>query len=150
MLPGEQMGTGIEKFFVNTLDRNGRGHRPDVQIPVHAFGSGRSEASDLSGDYDDCYNGLLYSQWYHNYASPVPTQRSTVSSSSSSQTQKKSARDALSWFVKFKRSIFHPMGANVFIPGLPFSHPCSVQLPAATDGMTKSIGTGTYVIPDMV
>ncbi|XVF00370.1 hypothetical protein REPUB_Repub03eG0279700 [Reevesia pubescens] len=149
MLPGEIMGMGLEKFFINTLDRNGRGQRPDVQIPVHAFGTGRSEASDLSGDYDGYYNCLLYSQWYHNYALPVPSQPSAVSSSS--QTQKKSAWDALRRFVRCKRNIFYWRGTNVFIPRLPFSHPCALQLPAATygiDKMTKSRGTGTY-IPDV-
>ena len=150
MLPGENMGVGLEKFFVNTLGRNGRGQRPDVQIPVHAFGTGRSEVSDLSGEYDSHYNVLLYSQWYHNHALSVPTQPSTVSSSS--QTQKKNAWDALRRFVRCKRDIFYRRGTNVFIPRLPFSHHCAFQLPAATYGiekMTKSRGTGTY-IPDMV
>ncbi|XVF81943.1 hypothetical protein PTKIN_Ptkin16aG0002900 [Pterospermum kingtungense] len=139
MLPGEKMGIGIEKFFVNTLDRNGRGQRPDVKIPVHAFGTGKSEVSDLTGDYDGYYNDLLYSQWYHDHALPVPTQRST--DSSSSQTQKK----------KCKRNIFGSRGTNVFIPRLSSSHPPSVQSPAATHGideMTESRGTGTY-LPDM-
>ncbi|XP_022764860.1 uncharacterized protein LOC111310036 [Durio zibethinus] len=149
MLPGENMGMGLEKFFVNTLDRNGRGQRPDVQVPVHAFGTGRSEVSDLSGDYDGYYNCLLYSHWFHSYALPVPTQPITVSSSS--QTQKKSAWDALRRFVRCKGNIFFRRGTNVFIPKLPFSHPRALQLPAATygiDKMTKSRGTGTY-IPDV-
>ncbi|XWS65603.1 hypothetical protein CRYUN_Cryun05aG0127800 [Craigia yunnanensis] len=149
MLPGENMGVGLEKFFVNTLGRNGRGQRPDVQSPVHAFGTGRSEVSDLRGNYDGHYNVLLYSQWYHNYVSSVPSQPSTVSSSS--QTQKKNAWDAICRFVRCKRNIFYRRGTNVFIPRLPFSHPCALQLPAATYGiekMTKSRGTGTY-IPDM-
>ncbi|XVF41223.1 hypothetical protein PTKIN_Ptkin01aG0263300 [Pterospermum kingtungense] len=148
MLPGENMGAGLEKFFVNTLGRNGRGLRPDVQIPVHAFGSGRSETSDLSGDFDGYYNGLLYSKWYHNYALLVPGQPSTVSSSS--QTQKKSAWNAVRRFVGCKQNVFTRRGTNVFIPRLPFSHPSALRLPAATygaDEMTKSRGTGTY-IPD--
>ncbi|XVE86038.1 hypothetical protein DITRI_Ditri18aG0004300 [Diplodiscus trichospermus] len=149
MLPGENMGVELEKFFINTLDRNGRGQRPDVQIPVHAFGTGKSEVSDLSGDYEGYYNGLLYSQWYHEYALPVPAQPSTVLSSS--QTQKKSAWDALRWLVRRKRNNFYQRGTDVFIPRPPFSHPCAVHLPASTcgiDKMTKSRGTGTY-IPDM-
>ncbi|KAE8655533.1 Melibiase family protein isoform 1 [Hibiscus syriacus] len=152
MLPGENMGMGLEKFFVNTLDRNGRGQRPDVRIPVHAFGSGKSEVSDLSGDCDGYCNGLLYSQWYHYYAVNVPLQpTTTVSSSSSSQSQKHSAWDALRRLVRCKRNNFNRKGTNVFIPRLPFSHPTALRLTASTygmDNMTKFRGTGTY-IPDM-
>ncbi|XP_038995265.1 uncharacterized protein LOC120119516 [Hibiscus syriacus] len=153
MLPGENMGMGLEKLFVNTLDRNGRGQRPDVQIPVHAFGTGKSEVSDLSAVYDGYCNGLLYSQWYHYYAVNVPLQPTTTvsSSSSSSQTQKHSAWDALRRLVRCKRNNFNRKGSNVFIPKLPFSHPTALRLPAATygmDNMTKSRGTGTY-IPDV-
>ncbi|GMI72465.1 hypothetical protein like AT3G56320 [Hibiscus trionum] len=151
MLPGENMGMGLEKFFVNTLDRNGRGQRPDVQIPVHAFGTGKSEVSDLCGDYDGYYNGLLYSQWYHYYAMNVPVQPTTSVSSSSSQTPKHGALDAIRRLVRYKRNIFYQKGMNAFIPRLPFYHPCALQLPAAAygiDNMTKSRGTGTY-IPNM-
>ncbi|XP_007011348.2 PREDICTED: uncharacterized protein LOC18587491 isoform X1 [Theobroma cacao] len=149
MLPGENMGRGLENFFINTLGRNGRGQRPDVQIPVPAFGTGRSEESDLSGDYDGYYNGLIYSQRYHNNDLPATAQPSSVSSSS--QTQKKSTWEALRQFVRCKRNIFYWKATNVIIPSLSFSHPCAPQLPAATfgiDKMAKSRGTGTY-IPDM-
>ncbi|OMO63660.1 hypothetical protein CCACVL1_22365 [Corchorus capsularis] len=148
MLPGENMGMGLEKFFINTLERNGKGQRPDVQVPLPAFGTGRSEESDLSGDYDGYYNALIYSQWYHSNVLSVPVQLSAASPSS--HTPKKSAWDALRRFVRGKRNIFYRRGTNVFIPRLPISHPCALQLPAATSGidkMTKSRGTGTY-IPD--
>ncbi|KAK8674781.1 hypothetical protein V6N13_032884 [Hibiscus sabdariffa] len=148
-LPGETMGVGLEKFFVNTLDRNGRGQRPDVQIPVHAFGTGKSEISDLSGDYDGYYNGLLYSQWYHHCALNVPVHPTTPVSSS--QTQKHGARDALHRLVRCKRNTFCRKGTDVFIPRLPFSHPCALRLPASTSGidnMSEWRGTGTN-IPDM-
>ncbi|XVE90977.1 hypothetical protein DITRI_Ditri20bG0118800 [Diplodiscus trichospermus] len=150
MLPGENMGVGLEKFFANTLGRNGRGQRPDVKTPVHAFGTGRSEVFDLTGDYDHHYNNLSCSRWYHNCPSSVPAQPSVLSSSS--QTEKKSAWDALRQFVRCKQNIFNWRGSNLFIPRLPFSHPCASQLAAATygiDKMTKSRGTGTY-IPDVV
>ncbi|KAK8575727.1 hypothetical protein V6N13_033016 [Hibiscus sabdariffa] len=146
MLPGENMGVRLEKFFVNTLDRNGRGQRPDVQIPVHAFGTGKSEVSDLSGDYDGHYNGLLYSQWYHYYALNAPVHPTTPVSSSSSQPQKHGAWDALRRLVSGKRNTFNRKGTDVFIPRSPFSHPRALQLPAAAygiDNMTKLRGTGT-------
>lgn len=146
MLPGENMGGGLEKYFINTLGRNGRGQRPDVQIPVHAFGTGRCEMSDLSGDFDCYYNGLLYSKWYHGML--VPGQPCSVSSS---QTQKKSAWDALRQFVRCKQNVVTSRGTNVFIPRPTFIHP-SLQSPAATygiDNMTMSRGTCSY-IPDRV
>uniref|UniRef100_A0A2P2MG45 Uncharacterized protein MANES_07G140200 n=1 Tax=Rhizophora mucronata TaxID=61149 RepID=A0A2P2MG45_RHIMU len=68
MLPAESIGTGLEKFFVNTLDRNGRGERPDVPVPVPAFGTGRSEVSDLCGDYSSYSTGLLHSQWQNVFS----------------------------------------------------------------------------------
>ncbi|KHG02828.1 DEP domain-containing 5 [Gossypium arboreum] len=148
MLPGENMGMALEKFFVNTLDRNGRGQRPDVQIPVHAFGTGKSEVCDLSGDYNGYYNGLLYSQWYHNYALNLPYHPTALSSSSSSQTHRYSAWDALRRLVRCKRNSSYRKGTNVFIPRPPYSHPSALQLPAATYGATKSRGTGTF-FPDM-
>ncbi|KAG4196570.1 hypothetical protein ERO13_A06G179700v2 [Gossypium hirsutum] len=148
MLPGENMGMALEKFFVNTLDRNGRGQRPDVQIPVHAFGTGKSEVCDLSGDYNGYYNGLLYSQWYHNYALNLPYHPTALSSSSSSQTHRYSAWDALRRLVRCKRNSYYRKGTNVFIPRPPYSHPSALQLPAATYGATKSRGTGTF-FPDM-
>ncbi|KAE8724297.1 Melibiase family protein isoform 1 [Hibiscus syriacus] len=146
MLPGENMGIGLEKFFVNTLNRNGRGQRPDVQIPVHAFGTGKSEVSRLSGDFDVYYNALLYSQWYHYYALNVPVMPATTVSSPS-QTPKHGAWDALRLFVRCKRNTFYRKGMNVFIPRLQFVHPFALQLPAAygIDNMTKSRGTGTYI-----
>ncbi|CAJ1974566.1 unnamed protein product [Sphenostylis stenocarpa] len=55
-LPGEEMGAALEEFFFFTLDRNGKGERADVDIPVSAFGTGRSEKSILDGDHDN-YNG---------------------------------------------------------------------------------------------
>ncbi|KAK8612100.1 hypothetical protein V6N13_092219 [Hibiscus sabdariffa] len=146
MLPGENMGVRLEKFFVNTLDRNGRGQRPDVQIPVHAFGTGKSEVSDLSGDYDGYYNGLLYSQWYHYHALNAPVHPTTPVSSS--QPQKHGAWDSLRRLVSCKRNTFNRKGTDVFIPRLPFSHPRALQLPAATygiDNMTKLRGTGTNI-----
>ncbi|XP_039060932.1 uncharacterized protein LOC120205057 [Hibiscus syriacus] len=149
MLPGEKMGIGLENFFVNTLNRNGRGQRPDVQVPVHAFGTGKSEVSRLSGDFDVYCNGLLYSQWYHYYALNVPVMPATTVSSPS-QTPKHGAWDALRWFVRCKRNTFYRKGTNFFIPRLQFAHPFALQLPAAygIDNMTKSRGTGTY-IPNM-
>ncbi|KAG5224438.1 Melibiase family protein [Salix suchowensis] len=108
-LPGEAMGGRLEKFFVNTLDRNGRGQRPDADVPVPAFGTGRSEASNLNGDYDS----LLHGQWYHNYALHVPQPSSP---SSPSQIKQKSSRDVLPQLLQSKQNIFSQRGTEVFFP----------------------------------
>jgi hypothetical protein len=143
------MGTRLEKFFMNTLDRNGKGQRPDAEVPVPAFGTGRSEASDLSGDYDKYYSGLLHGQWYHNYALPVPPLPSPPSPPS--QIKQKSARDVLPQLLQSKQNVFSHRGTDVFLPW-PQCHPFASQLQDAASGIDttrKSRGTGTY-IPDMV
>ncbi|OAY46386.1 uncharacterized protein LOC110619339 isoform X3 [Manihot esculenta] len=149
MLPGESMGARLEKFFVNTLDRNGRGERLDTQVPVPAFGTGRSEVSNLTGDYDNDYIGLLQGQWYHNYSMPVSPQISPPSSPS--QIQQRSTWDIMSQFLQHKQNAFFQRGKNVYIPRLVPYHPYGLHLYATTSGineMGKSRGTGTY-IPDV-
>ncbi|KAM7277371.1 hypothetical protein ACFE04_019237 [Oxalis oulophora] len=61
-LKEERVTTEINKFFSNTLDRNGRGTRCDIQIPISAFGMQRSGPSDLSGDYARHLKNLQYSK----------------------------------------------------------------------------------------
>ena len=148
MLPGESVGGALEKFFMNTLDRNGRGQRPDVHVPVPAFGVGRSEISDLSGDYDSFYGGLQYGQWYHDCTLPVSLQPCSIPS----QMWNKSVPDALAWSVRGNQNINHRKGTDVFVPRLQLCNPNDSQLSASTFSIRKtgrSRGTGTY-IPDMV
>lgn len=150
MLPGESIGIGLEKFFLNTLDRNGKGQRPDAQVLVSVFGTGRYEESDLCGEFNSYYNSLLYGQWYHDYTLPVPFQLSP--SSPPSEIRNRSAWDSLRQFVRCKRNLFYRWGTEVFVPRLQFCHPYVSRLSGATfnvDEVEKSRGTGTY-IPDMV
>ncbi|CAK7339962.1 unnamed protein product [Dovyalis caffra] len=146
-LPGEVMGARLDKFFSNTLERNGKGQRPDADVPVPAFGTGRSEASDLSGDCDKYYSGLLHGQCYHNYALPVPQPSPP---SPPSQIKQTGARDVLPQLLRNKQNVFAQRGTDVFLPR-PQCHPYASQLQGATSGVDtarKSRGTGTY-IPDM-
>ncbi|GAY40579.1 hypothetical protein CUMW_053040 [Citrus unshiu] len=139
-------GMGLEKFFINTLERNGKGLRPDVQVPIHAFGCGKSEAADLSGDYDSYYNGLLYGQCYHDYTLPVTAQFSPPSPPS--QIPSRSAWDVLCQYVQGKGNLVYQWGTEVFVPRLPFCHPYASQVRASTfstDEGEKSRGTGTYI-----
>ncbi|XP_044509444.1 uncharacterized protein LOC123228201 isoform X3 [Mangifera indica] len=149
MLPGESIGIGLEKFFLNTLERNGKGQRPDALVPVSVFGTGKYEESDLSGDFNGYYNGLLYGQWCHDYTLPIPFPLSP--SSPPSQVRNGSAWDSLRQFVRCKGNMFYQWGTEVFVPRLPFCHPYVSRSSGATfnvDAVEKSRGTGTY-IPDM-
>lgn len=74
MLPMEKMVQELEAFFLNTLDRNGRGLRMDVDAPVPTFGTGKFDNFSLNGEFDSYYNDFLYGQWHqeHNLASDQP------------------------------------------------------------------------------
>ncbi|KAJ0259451.1 NTP_transf_2 domain-containing protein [Hirschfeldia incana] len=64
-LRGETVGWKLKKFFANSLERNGKGRRLDVEEPVTAFGTGRSELSELRGDFEGCFESLVYGKWFH-------------------------------------------------------------------------------------
>ncbi|KAF4363445.1 hypothetical protein F8388_016573 [Cannabis sativa] len=144
MLPGVGLGVGLEEFFTNTLDRNGRGERPDIQAPVPAFGTGRCELYELSGDYESYYGGLQYTQWYHDYFI-------TISMQSNQTLSYVWDESTLSWTVQPNQNGFQRLGTELYVPSMPLYHPNLSLLPAATfhpSIMGKSRGTGTY-IPDM-
>ncbi|XP_010554909.1 PREDICTED: uncharacterized protein LOC104824500 [Tarenaya hassleriana] len=67
---GAGMGTGIEEFFFNSIERNGKGERMDAEVPVNVFGTGKSDASNLSGDFMLHYRSLLSGQLFHGYQMP--------------------------------------------------------------------------------
>lgn len=138
------MGAALEKFFHNTLDRNGKGQRPDVPVPVPAFGTGRCEEPVLSGDYDSYYGGLQYSQLYHNYSMPFAAYQFFPSSPSQIDVHALSTQQ--NW------SMFYQMGTDLYVPIQTFYHPNASQQFEATFSVEekgRSRGTGTY-IPDMV
>jgi len=130
------MGAALENFFFSTLDRNGKGERADVDVPVSPFGTGRSEECVLRGDGESYYGGLQYIQLYRNYAMPV-----TVHSSSSSRP---SQDDILALSRQQNWSMFYQGGTDVYIPGQTLYH----RTYSLEEG-GKSRGTGTY-IPDLV
>ncbi|KAL2564816.1 hypothetical protein AAZX31_19G082700 [Glycine max] len=134
-LPGETMGAALEKFFFSTLDRNGKGERADVDVPVSPFGIGRSIESVLCGDCESYFGGLQYVQLYRNYALPV-----TVHSSSPSSP---SQDDILASSTHQNWSMFYQGGTDVYIPAQTLYHPTY-----SLEGRGKSRGTGTY-IPDL-
>ncbi|KAK7353539.1 hypothetical protein VNO80_18988 [Phaseolus coccineus] len=147
-LPGENMGSALEKFFFCTLERNGKGERADVDIPVCPFGTGRSEGSVLNGDYGSYYFDSQCLQPYPNYSMPVTTVHSSSPSSPShndmfaiSTQQNWSEGDFLT--LQQNWSMFYQSGSNVYIPTQALYHPTY-----SLDEGVKSRGTGTY-IPDL-
>ncbi|RDY07030.1 hypothetical protein CR513_08906, partial [Mucuna pruriens] len=148
-LPGENMGAELEKFFFNTLDRNGKGERADVNVPVSPFGTGRSEESVLHEDCDSYYGGLQYGQLYRNYAMPVTVHSSSPSPPSqddirSLPTQQNwSEGDVLGLTMQQNWSMFYQSSTDVYIPDQRLYHPTY-----SLEEGGKSRGTGTY-IPDL-
>ncbi|KAG2328821.1 hypothetical protein Bca4012_021549 [Brassica carinata] len=125
-LPGETMGWRLERFFGNSLERNGKGQRQDVNDPVTAFGTGRSELSELSGDFEGYFGRLVYGQMYHSHRDA-------------------SAWDVVRHLVSYRKNEFYLRSLN----GSTSMHP--MPLHSLTNGcqnIGKMRGTGTY-IPDM-
>ncbi|PNX93390.1 nucleotidyltransferase domain protein [Trifolium pratense] len=107
-LPGQSIGGALEVFFMNTLNRNGKGLRADIDVPVPAFGTGKSEEPVLVGDCDGYYGGLEYVQLYRNHAMPLvahPSSPSTpfdsVAHSSSPLIQFDGVAHSSSPFIQF-------------------------------------------------
>lgn len=145
------MGEALEKFFFDTLQRNGKGERADVDVPVSPFGTGRFEESVLSGDYDSYYGWSQYVQQYPNYAMPVttvpshfpsPPHQDNILALSTQLNWSEGDFPALS--AQQNWSMFYQSGTNVYIPGQTLFHP---TYSLGKGG--RSRGTGTY-IPDLV
>jgi len=139
-LPGQRMGGALEVFFMNTLNRNGKGQRPDIDVPIPAFGTGKSEESVLVGDCDSYYGGLKYVQLCRNYAMPLVAQPIPPSP----QFDADMLASQQNWYMYYHR------GADIYVPSQTFFHPNVHPQPTyGLDEIRKSRGTGTY-IPDMV
>lgn len=120
------MGWKLEKFFSSSLERNGKGQRQDVEEPVIAFGTGRSESSELGGDFEGYFKSLVYGKWFHG-----ETQHKWIP-----QGQDTSSWDIVRWFVNGQKNVFHCRNLNN-------------GSSTSSQNMRRSRGTGTY-IPEMV
>ncbi|KAG7561076.1 polymerase nucleotidyl transferase domain [Arabidopsis thaliana x Arabidopsis arenosa] len=139
-LPGATMGWRLERFFRNSLERNGKGQRQDVYDPVTAFGTGRSELSELSGDFEGYFGRLVYGQ-IHGYSLPGTFQHGYIPVSS--QVTDPSGWDIVRHLVTYRKNEFYLKSLNVSTSTQPFPlH----SLPNGCQNMRR--GTGTY-IPDM-
>lgn len=133
------MGAALEMFFMNTLNRNGKGQRPDIDVPVPAFGTGRFEEPVLVGDCDSYYGGLQYVQLYRNYAMPPIGQLNSPST----------LFDADMLALQQNWYMYYHRGTDLYVPRQPIFHPNPPQATYGLEEIGKSRGTGTY-IPDMV
>ncbi|CAA7060458.1 unnamed protein product [Microthlaspi erraticum] len=143
-LPGETMGWRLEKFFRNSLERNGKGQRQDVNDPVTAFGTGRSELSELGGNFEGYFERLVYGQMYHGYSLPGTFQDSYAPVAS--QAKDPSSWDVVRHLVTYRKNEFYRRGLNISSTS---TQPFPLHsLANGSQNMGKTRGTGTY-IPDM-
>ncbi|KAK9741831.1 hypothetical protein RND81_03G131700 [Saponaria officinalis] len=63
-LSPEKIGVGLEKFFINTLERNGKGKRVDVLVPVPPYGS---QVTTTKNNDNDLLAGIQYGPWFDGY-----------------------------------------------------------------------------------
>lgn len=142
-LPGQRMGAALERFFMNTLNRNGKGQRPDIDFPVPAFGTERFVEPVLYGDSDSFYGGIRYVQSGRNYGAPPPPLPGSPTSPSQADTLALQAHQ--NWSMLYQR------GTNVYAPKQAHYPPNSnaSHAPYSLEEAGKSRGTGPY-IPDMV
>lgn len=108
------MGAALEKFFFSTLDRNGKGERADVDVPVSPFGTGRSEECVLRGDCESYYGGLQYIQLYRNY---------TMLVAAHSNSLRPYKDDILALSRQQNWDMIYQGGTNVYVPEQTLYHP---------------------------
>lgn len=132
------MGKELKKFFATTLEWNGRGQRPDVQVPVSMFGAEKVEISDLSGDADTSLDSLHYFHWYLSntllfniHPSPPPLATPSLNNS----------RDALGRVVQFSQNSFLQRNPCMFATE-EHSYFLNKQLHVADYGVNKLLSRG--------
>ncbi|CAH2058611.1 unnamed protein product, partial [Thlaspi arvense] len=107
---------------LETGERNGKGQRLDVEEPVVAFGTGRSELSKLRGDYERYFKCLIYAKCFHGEAQLwIP------------QGKDSKHWDIVRWFMATQKNVCYWTTMN--------GSTC-------VQNVRKSRGTGTY-IPEM-
>lgn len=122
------MGGALEVFFMNTLNRNRKGQRPDIDVPVPAFGMGKSEEPVLVGDCDSFYGGLQHVQMYPNYDVPLAPPISPPIPFDANMLKLQQ-----NWLRYYHR------GTNVYVPRQTFFHPNARSHPSySLDEIGKS------------
>lgn len=140
MLPPEKIAKGLENFFVNTLERNGRRRRADLLVPVPAHGAGGSEISSSIVDGDDLLTGIQYDMWLNGYGIISPIQLNPLATPQVWSNE---------WVemgqnMPFDQNIYYDVDGS---PPSSVDSPRSFQLTVAVseEEKGKSRGTGLYI-----
>lgn len=141
MLPLQNIQNGLEKFFKDTLERNGKGRRADVIVPVDEYGSNTSTGN--SG-HDHLLSGIHYGLWFHDYGMMYPVLPETSENSRvwSSQWVDMGQNVQLDHSMYNNVNQSPPSSVNR-VTSFPQTNAASVK------EKWKSRGTGTY-IPNLV
>lgn len=142
--PMSRIGQELENFFKNTLDRNGRGERPDMEdhlFPV--FGTGKFVTPSLYGEIDSFYSNLMHIRWQQQQ------QLGGFGWPSSSSEQSCTSQSSHNRAVLQYQSRNNQKASSVYVP-----RACSVEQACVpkSSGISEppvSKGTGTF-IPIMV
>ncbi|GMH30521.1 hypothetical protein Nepgr_032364 [Nepenthes gracilis] len=140
MLPPENMGKRLEKFFATTLERNGRGRRPDVPVPVPAYGAKRSEFCNTNGDKKNLLSGINYGLRFQDYGmcpvQPNPSRPAHAWKSACDMIGQKNRRYDQDLCFQWNNRLLPPVGSP---NGL------HVMNASPVEEKGKSRGTGTYI-----
>jgi len=144
ILPPDEIRKGLENFFINTLEINGRGRRADVRTSMPAYGARGLETSSADGDSNDLLTGFLYGLWFQDYGMIYPVQ--PIRSASPPVWN--------NGWIEMGQNMHYDQNMHYSVDESPPSSidsPTSCQLtnPASVEEKRKSRGTGPY-IPHLV
>ncbi|XP_019103597.1 uncharacterized protein LOC104887647 isoform X3 [Beta vulgaris subsp. vulgaris] len=137
MLPLENMKNGLELFFKDTLERNGKGWRADVVVPVSAYGS---EISSGENGGDHLLSGIQYGLWFDDYGVMYPAQPNiSVNHQVLNYRWVERSHNA-----RFDQNVYYSINKNPpssvnGLRSIPLTEAASVK------ENRKSRGTGTYI-----
>uniref|UniRef100_A0A7C9E525 Polynucleotide adenylyltransferase n=1 Tax=Opuntia streptacantha TaxID=393608 RepID=A0A7C9E525_OPUST len=140
ILPPEEIRKGLENFFINTLEINGRGRRADVRTPMPAYGARSLETSSADGDSNDLLTGFLYGLWFQDYGMIYPVQPIR----SASPPVWNNGWTEMGQNMHYDQNMHYSVDES---PPSSIDSPTSCQLtnPASVEEKRKSRGTGTYI-----
>lgn len=140
MLAPEKIAKGLENFFVNTLERNGRRRRADLLVPVPAHGAGGSEISSSIVGGDDLLTGIQYDMWLNGYGIISTIQLNPLATPQVWSNE----WVELGQNMPFDQNIYYDVDGS---PPSSVDSPRSFQLTVAVseEEKGKSRGTGLYI-----
>ncbi|XP_021737950.1 uncharacterized protein LOC110704474 [Chenopodium quinoa] len=136
MLPSQSIECGLEKFFKDTLERNGNGRRADVTVPVDKYGSNIFTGNS---DHDHLLSGIHYALWFLDYGVmyPVLPEASAHCMVWNNQCME------MGHNVQFDQSLYKNI--NISPPSVNYLTSFPQTNAAYVTEERKSRGTGTYI-----